>query len=42
LGLLLGSPIGDNAIIAITWSIGIALASYLWARKPLRRDPSRS
>jgi ABC-2 type transport system permease protein len=41
-GLLLGTPIGDNAIIAIAWSIGITLASYLWARKLLRRDPSRS
>jgi ABC-2 type transport system permease protein len=31
-GLLTGTPIGSNAIIAVAWSVGIALASYLWAR----------
>jgi ABC-2 type transport system permease protein len=31
-GLLTGTPIGANAISAIAWSIGIAVASYLWAR----------
>jgi len=31
-GLLTGTPIGGNAIAAIAWSVGIALASYLWAR----------
>ena len=31
-GLLTGTPIGTNAIITIAWSVGIALASYLWAR----------
>jgi len=30
-GLLTGGPIGTNAIAAIAWSAGIALASYLWA-----------
>src|SRR5215470_7667455 len=30
-GLLTGGPIGTHAIAAIAWSIGIALASYLWA-----------
>lgn len=30
-GLLTGTPIGHNAIAAIAWCIGIALASYLWA-----------
>jgi ABC-2 type transport system permease protein len=32
-GLLTGTPIGGNAIGAIAWSVGIALASYLWARR---------
>jgi len=32
-GLLTGTPIGTNAIVAVAWSIGIALASYLWARR---------
>ena len=31
-GLLTGTGIGPNAVIAIAWSVGIALASYLWAR----------
>ena len=31
-GLLTGTPIGNNAILAVAWSIGIALGSYLWAR----------
>jgi len=30
-GLLTGGPIGAHAIAAIAWSVGIALASYLWA-----------
>jgi ABC-2 type transport system permease protein len=30
-GLLTGTPIGNNAILAIAWSIAIALAAYLWA-----------
>ncbi len=31
-GLLTGTHIGGNATGAIAWSVGIALASYLWAR----------
>jgi ABC-2 type transport system permease protein len=30
-GLLTGGPIGAHAIVAIAWSAGIALVSYLWA-----------
>jgi len=30
-GLLTGAPIGDHAIAAIAWSIGIAVVAYLWA-----------
>ena len=30
-GLLTGGPIGGHAIVAIAWSVGIALVSYLWA-----------
>lgn len=30
-GLLSGAPIGTHTITAIGWSIGIAIASYLWA-----------
>ncbi|GIM96635.1 ABC transporter permease [Paractinoplanes toevensis] len=31
-GLLLGTPIGHNGIIAIAWCAGIAAVSYLWAK----------
>jgi ABC-2 type transport system permease protein len=30
-GLLTGTAVGDHAIAAIAWSIGIAVAAYLWA-----------
>jgi ABC-2 type transport system permease protein len=30
-GLLTGAAIGDQAIAAIAWSVGIAVGSYLWA-----------
>jgi ABC-2 type transport system permease protein len=39
-GLLLGTPIGNSAIIALAWCVGIGLVGYLWARRLLRRDPS--
>jgi ABC-2 type transport system permease protein len=41
-GLLIGGPIGHNAIIAIGWSLAIALGGYLWARKLFSRDPVQS
>jgi ABC-2 type transport system permease protein len=31
-GLLTGTPVGNYAIGTVAWSLGIALASYLWAR----------
>jgi len=30
-GLLTGAAIGDHAIAAVAWSIGIAVVAYLWA-----------
>ena len=30
-GLLTGAAVGDHAIAAIAWSIGIAVVAYLWA-----------
>jgi len=41
-GLLLGTPIGNNASIAVAWCVGIALVGYLWARALFNRDPSSS
>ncbi len=32
-GLLTGTPIAGNSNAAVAWSIGIGLASYLWARR---------
>jgi ABC-2 type transport system permease protein len=32
-GLLTGAAIGDHAIAAIAWSIGITVAAYLWATR---------
>ncbi|MER5319435.1 ABC transporter permease [Streptosporangium roseum] len=39
--LLLGTPMGNNATVSVSWSIGIALVGYLWARKLYNRDPAR-
>ena len=41
-GLLVGGPIGHDALLAIGWSVAIAAASYLWARKLFSRDPAKS
>jgi ABC-2 type transport system permease protein len=40
-GLLMGTPIGHSAVIAVSWCVGLALAGYLWARAAFNRDPSR-
>jgi ABC-2 type transport system permease protein len=40
-GLLLGTPIGNSAVIAIAWCAGITLVGYLWAKKLYNRDPVR-
>ncbi|MDE3132975.1 MAG: ABC transporter permease [Acidobacteriota bacterium] len=40
-GLLTGTHIGGNAIVAVAWSVGIAAVSYLWAmRLYQRRQPA--
>jgi ABC-2 type transport system permease protein len=39
-GLLTGTQIGTNAVAAVAWSAGIALASYLWARHLYARPRS--
>ncbi len=40
-GLLLGTPIGGSAILAVAWCVGLSLAGYLWARAAYNRDPIR-
>jgi ABC-2 type transport system permease protein len=37
--LLLGGAVGDNALIAIAWSVGVTLAAYLWARHVYNTRP---
>jgi ABC-2 type transport system permease protein len=37
-GLLFGTPIGNSAILAVAWSIGLALIGYLWARAVYNRN----
>jgi ABC-2 type transport system permease protein len=37
-GLLMGTAIGSSAVISVAWCAGIALASYLWARKLFNRQ----
>jgi len=39
-GLLLDTAIGNNAVIALAWCAGIALAGYLWAKTLFNRDPA--
>ncbi len=39
-GLLLGAPIGNSAILAVAWCVGITLVGYLWAKKLYNRDPT--
>jgi ABC-2 type transport system permease protein len=40
-GLLSGSAIGNNAVIALAWSIAITVLSYLWANRLFLRRPVR-
>ncbi|GAA1022570.1 transport permease protein [Acrocarpospora pleiomorpha] len=37
-GLLMGTPIGHNGVIAIAWCVGLSIVGFLWARKNFNRD----
>jgi ABC-2 type transport system permease protein len=39
-GLLLGTPTGSSAVLAVAWCVGIALAGYLGARAVFNRPRS--
>ncbi|HEV2782541.1 MAG TPA: ABC transporter permease [Actinophytocola sp.] len=39
-GLLLGTGIGNSGVVSIAWCAGIALVSYIWAKKLFNRDPA--
>ncbi|BCJ46809.1 transport permease protein [Actinoplanes ianthinogenes] len=40
-GLLLGTAIGGNGLVAVTWCLVLAAGGYLWARLLFRRDPAQ-
>ena len=40
-GLLLGTPIGSSAAIALAWCAAIALIGYLWAKRLYNRERTR-
>jgi ABC-2 type transport system permease protein len=40
-GLLLGTQIGNDAILAAGWCVGLPLLGYFWARAIYNRDPIR-
>ena len=40
-GLLLGTPIGNNAVLSVAWCAAITVGCYLWAKRLYNRDPSR-
>ena len=40
-GLLMGTPIGNSAVLAVAWCAGITLVGYLWARALFNRSPVR-
>jgi ABC-2 type transport system permease protein len=40
-GLLLGTAIGNSAILAVAWCVVLTLVGYLWARAVYNRDPVR-
>jgi ABC-2 type transport system permease protein len=37
-GLLMGTPIGNNGVIAVAWCLGITVVGYLWAQKLFNRQ----
>jgi ABC-2 type transport system permease protein len=39
-GLLLGTPIGNDGLVAVAWCVGISVVSYVWARRLYNRDPA--
>ena len=41
-GLLTGTPIGNDAVVALAWCLALTLAGYLWARAAFNRDPAPS
>ncbi|MFE3199948.1 ABC transporter permease [Embleya sp. NPDC059237] len=40
-GLLMGTPIGNSAILTVGWCTLITLGSYLWAKRLYNREPTK-
>jgi ABC-2 type transport system permease protein len=40
-GLLMGTPIGANAVLAVAWCAAITLFGFVWARRLYERNPMR-
>src|SRR5207245_11563453 len=40
-GLLLGTAIGNSAVLAVAWCVVLALVGYLWARAVYNRNSVR-
>ena len=40
-GLLIGTSVADHAVLAVVWSVGIGLASYVWAKRIFSRPRVR-
>ena len=40
-GLLMGTAIGDSAMLAVGWCAALALVGYLWARRAFNRPRTR-
>ena len=38
-GLLLGTAIGNNAVLAVAWCAAMSVGGFLWSRKLYNRDP---
>ncbi len=39
-GLLLGTQIGSDGIVAVAWCVGISVLGYLWSRRLYDRNPA--
>ena len=39
-GLLMGTPIGDSAMVAVAWCIVITIVAFVWATRLYERDPA--
>jgi ABC-2 type transport system permease protein len=39
-GLLMGTPIGNSAVLTVAWCIAITLVGFFWSRALFNRDPA--